>query len=373
MAMSKTAKVGLLAIIALLALSVVIIWKTDIFMISKGYDLIGSFYDIEGLTIGSEVRYRGYTAGKVMKIDPGPQAIVLNAIIEKDVHFPSDSTLRISYDGIVGQKFLEIRPGSSEVAYQPPNVLYGKKTASIVDFVDLASQNLEETKEILANVLAMVGDPQLHQAITNTILTANRVALDIEALTQELRATNNGIQQIVADPEFQENVKQTMQETKETLEGASNFFKSVEQTQIRTSAGVEVGTRYNSVRGDIDILQGPKNYFRLGIGEGPNPDVSLLDVLFNSKINKDFGFRLGVINNHIGGGVALYSSKGAVVRGDIYDINNPRPNWPKVRLGYERQMVDYLDLTVGADDILNEGARNFSLGIRVKSPGDVIY
>jgi ABC-type transporter Mla subunit MlaD len=60
MAMTTAAKVGLLTLVALIALGTVVVWKTEIFMVREGYQLIGSFRDIEGLTIGSEVRYRGY-------------------------------------------------------------------------------------------------------------------------------------------------------------------------------------------------------------------------------------------------------------------------------------------------------------------------
>ena len=74
-------------------------------------------------------------------------------------------------------------------------------------------------------------------------------------------------------------------------------------------------------------------------------------MLFASKLTDDFGFRLGVINNQLGGGVAFYTTDKSTVRGDIYDINNPRPNWPKVRLGYEYEMRYYMNMTFKADDI----------------------
>jgi hypothetical protein len=270
-------------------------------------------------------------------------------------------------------KFLEIRPGTSEVVYAPPKILQGTETAAIVDFIDIGSQNLEETKKIIEAVRLIVENQRLQEAFMNTLFTAEKIAIDIERLTAELRATNQGINQVVTDPEFQKNVKGTIKETEKTLSSANRFFDSVGKIKLRASGGIDVGTETNSVRGNVDVIQSERNYFRLAVGEGPTRQLSLLDVLFSYKENDRFGFRLGVINNQLGGGIAFYPTNQMIFRGDIYDINNPRPNLPKLRLGYEYELIDYMDLMLKADDILNEGDRNFSVGIRVKGSGDKIY
>jgi len=365
-ALSTPAKVGLITLVALIALGSIIVWKTDIFMVSEGYELIGSFNSIEGLTLGSEVRYRGFKIGKVMQIDPGPHDIRVYAIISKSIRFPEDSFLRVSYDGIVGLKFLEVRPGTSETVYKPPQKLRGIKTSGIVDFVDIGSQNLQETKKIMENIRAIIEDPRLRSSIFG-------VAGDLEKLTAELRLTNKGVKNIVADPKFQKNLKGIASETERTLSSANKFFDSTAKLDLRVSAGIDIGSTANAVKGNVDIIQSENNYFRLGMGEGPTRTLSVLDVLFNSKVNDEFGFRLGVINNQLGGGIAFYPADRITWRGDIYDVNNPRPNWPKFRLGYEREIRDYMDLLVKADDVLNSTSRNISVGIRVKPPGEKIY
>jgi phospholipid/cholesterol/gamma-HCH transport system substrate-binding protein len=373
MMFSTPAKVGILTLAALIALGSIIIWKTELFMVKEGYELIGSFQSIEGLTLGSEVRSRGFKVGKVLKIDPGPHDIKVYSVIDKDIKFPSDSTLRISYDGIVGLKFLEVRPGTSEIVYRSPQMVYGVRTSGIVDFVDIGSQNLQETKRIMENIRMMIEDPAMREAVRRTVFTADKTATELKSLTMELRQTNQGIRDIVADPGFQENIKGTLSETKKTLTSANEFFDAASNINLRASAGLDVGSRANAVRGNIDIVQKEGNYFRLGMGEGPTRQPGLLDVLFTAKANERFGYRLGVISNQLGGGLAFYPSKAVTFRGDIYDINNPRPNWPKVRLGYEYEMREYMDMILKADDILNEGNRNISVGIQVKPPGERIY
>jgi len=373
MQLSTSAKVGLLTLVALTALAVVSVWKTDLFMVREGYKMVGSFNNVEGLTVGSEVRYRGFKVGKVLKIDPGPYDIKVYTVISRDIKFPTDSILRVSYDGIVGQKYLQIRPGTSEVAYKPGQILDGVKTSAIVDFVDVGTQNLQESKRILEDIRMMLEDPRLQQAVYGTIYAARDVAVEADQLTKELRETNKGIRDIVGDPKFQKNVKGTIAETEKTLSNANQFFDSMGKINMRASAGLDIGSRANAVQGDIDIIRDEGNYFRVGMGEGPTRTIGLLDLLFTSRLNQDWGYRIGVINNQIGGGVALYPSGYNLLRADIYDINNPRPLWPKIRLGYEHQLRTYMDLALKADDLLNEGSRNFTFGIKVKPPGSKIF
>jgi hypothetical protein len=252
--------------------------------------------------------------------------------------------------------------------------LTGLRTAAIVDFVDIGSKNLEETKAILENVRKIIENPALQHAFTDAVYTADNAAKNIEKLTEELRETNRGIKDIVGDPKFQANVKGTIAATDQTLSSANKFFENIGKVNMRASGGVDVGSRANAVRGDVDIIQSENTYYRVGFGEGPSRLPGLLDFLLTNKVDARFGYRLGVINSQLGGGVIYKpSANGGDVVADVYDINNPRPNNPKVRVGYEHQMQDYMDLLLQADDILNANNSNFMFGIRVKSPGEKLF
>jgi hypothetical protein len=264
--------------------------------------------------------------------------------------------------------------------YAGPEELKGVRTAAIVDFVDIGSKNLVETKAILEAVRKLIEDPALQKSFKNAVFLAEQTANEADKLVVELRAATKGVREIVADPKFQANVKGTIAGTNRTLSSANDFFESVSKINVRASGGVDLGTRTNTVKGDVDIVQSDKNYFRLGIGEGPTRQISLLDVLFNSKLNDNVGFRLGTINNQLGGGVAFYPSGASTLRGDIYDINNEETVgaatnrlWPKVRLGYEYQWEEYMDVSIKGDDVFNPGYRNLTLGILVKPPGEKLY
>lgn len=364
----NAAKVGFFTLLVLITLAVVITWKSNLLLMREGTTIVGTFPNIEGLTVGSEVRYRGFNIGQITRIDPTPQDIKTYAIIKKGILIPQDSTLRIAFDGIVGLKYLEIRPGTSEMMYSG-KPLKGISTAGIVDFVDLAAQNLEETKKILTTIRTIIDDPNLQMAFKNAIFSADQVAENVEKLTQELRMTNAGIMKVTNDPSFQQAVKGTATETHKTLESANKFFDSFSKLQVKPSADIQYGSVTNIVRGNLDISPNNTDSLRIGVGEGPTRNIGLLDLEISKLVMPSLALRIGMINTFLGAGVDYNNTKDWVLSGDIYDIDNPKPKVPKFRATARYKMYKYSDILFQADDIFNS-ERNYLIGITIKNEED---
>ena len=369
MNLSTSTRVGIFTLISLIVLALMISWKSDLFLIRDAYELTGSFSNIEGLTVGSEVRYRGFNVGKVTKIDPNPEDIRITSKVKRELRVPDNSTLRVGFDGIVGSKYLEIRPGTSETLYKEGEIIMGISTAGIVDFVDIGAQNLVETKKILLTFRSIIEDPKLQEAFKSAVFTADKVTVDIEKLAQELRETNQGIKKITADPEFQHAVKGTASEIHKTLASSNQFFESFGKLNVKPTADLQYGTTANTIRANLNVVQSPTDYLGIGIGEGPTRNIGLLDVQISRKMFEKLGMRLGMINTFLGGGLDLFFSPKLVLSGDMYDFNNPKPNQPKIRTTAAYNFINYGDILLQADDIFNP-QRNYSLGIRVKGVGD---
>ncbi|MBU0686615.1 MAG: MCE family protein [Candidatus Margulisbacteria bacterium] len=367
--MQNYRKVGILTLVALIALALITMWKSDFALRRGGYKLIGRFQNISGLTIGSEVRYRGLKVGKVMRIDPGPTDIMIYAIINKDIRFPDQSSLRVSFDGLVGMKFLEIVPRLSARLYQPNEVLTGESTSGIVDFVDIGVQNLQETRRILEVIRTIVDKPEIQAAFVNAVLTTEQVTKQLNELTIELNRIARSIDSVVSDKQFQANVKDIVGESQKTMSSANNFFDAVGNLRLKPSGGVMFGTVNNQIRANLDIVtqKDKKDYYRFGVGEGPaaNQGVTLQDVLIARQVSEKLGLRIGLINTSLGGGVEYYPDTNMSIAADIYKINN-NPNYPMLRLTTANEITDFMDLTLQADDILNFNT-NYSIGVSIKS------
>ena len=83
--------------------------------IKEGYVLTARFDDVSGLTNGSDVKLNGIKVGivKSLKLDDNYQAKV-ELLIHNKIKIPSDSSVSVTTDGIMGNKFVAITAGFSE-------------------------------------------------------------------------------------------------------------------------------------------------------------------------------------------------------------------------------------------------------------------
>ena len=88
--------------------------------IKDGYTLTAKFEDVSGLTEGADVKINGIKVGivKSLKLDEEYSANV-ELTIKNEYKIPEDSSLAISTDGIMGNKFISISTGYSDKCLEP--------------------------------------------------------------------------------------------------------------------------------------------------------------------------------------------------------------------------------------------------------------
>ncbi len=88
--------------------------------IKEGYVLTARFDDVSGLTNGSDVKLNGIKVGivKSLKLDDNYQAKV-ELLIRDGIRIPSDSSVSVTTDGLMGNKFIAISTGFSSEKLKP--------------------------------------------------------------------------------------------------------------------------------------------------------------------------------------------------------------------------------------------------------------
>ena len=81
-----------------------------------GYDVSAAFLKVGGLTDGSDVRLNGVKIGTVsdLTLDYETYDAVVKMSIRSDIKLPVDSVASIGSSGIIGGKFVAIRPGGEK-------------------------------------------------------------------------------------------------------------------------------------------------------------------------------------------------------------------------------------------------------------------
>jgi phospholipid/cholesterol/gamma-HCH transport system substrate-binding protein len=103
----------------------------------SGYDVIAKFSKADGVNVGTDVRLSGIKVGTVekMSLDPKTYNAVVTLALENTVQLPNDSSVRITSEGLLGNQYLSIEPGSSMQAIKPGGEI--ENTQGSVDLIGL--------------------------------------------------------------------------------------------------------------------------------------------------------------------------------------------------------------------------------------------
>jgi len=104
---------------------------------AEGYELVARFNRVDGLANGSDVRMSGIKIGSVLRqtIDPKTYRAIVHFEVDSSIKLPSDTSVRIQSDGLLGNAYMMLEPGGSEEMLKPGGEI--EYTQDAVNLVDL--------------------------------------------------------------------------------------------------------------------------------------------------------------------------------------------------------------------------------------------
>jgi phospholipid/cholesterol/gamma-HCH transport system substrate-binding protein len=102
-----------------------------------GYELSAKFQKVDGIRVGSDVLMSGIKVGTVteQQLDPKSYLAVLHFTVRDDIQVPDDSAVKIASTGLLGDKYLALEPGGSDMKLKPGGEI--QFTQGSVDIMDL--------------------------------------------------------------------------------------------------------------------------------------------------------------------------------------------------------------------------------------------
>ena len=90
--------------------------STDVGQGAGGYRIKAEFENIEGISVGSDIRMAGIKIGSVVKqqLDPKSFQAVVTMSVAKFVKLPDDTTAKVTSEGLLGSKFITLEVGGSD-------------------------------------------------------------------------------------------------------------------------------------------------------------------------------------------------------------------------------------------------------------------
>ena len=113
---------------------------------NETYPVTARFTSISGLKEGTTIELAGVVVGKVSKIelDAGEYEAVVHLDIDKTVELTDDSIASIRTSGIIGDKFIKLTPGGSDIFLEAGDEI--DETESSISLEELVSKYIFESE-----------------------------------------------------------------------------------------------------------------------------------------------------------------------------------------------------------------------------------
>ncbi len=225
-------RVGIVVCIAL-AFFVVMVMNLEqgMGLISRQAQFRATVPHTQGLKIGGPVRMNGVDIGNIHRIAivQEPPIVELTFTVKKDVapHIREDASVLIRPMGLLGDKFLEILPGSSARPPLPPgSVLVGQAESDLTSVAAGASgtiENLNQAIREMQKVLValnqgqgtaskLLSDPELYnqsKKVLDNLATASEKSVNLLERVEKGQGT---IGQLVTDKQLYDRAARAVQD-----------------------------------------------------------------------------------------------------------------------------------------------------------------
>lgn len=181
-------KVGIFALIALSIFVTFILLIGDFKDWNNRYNIRISFGFVDGVKVGSPVRFAGLDVGQVKevtaKVDSatGDTRIEVLARLQGHIKVPRDSKIWVNTLGLLGEKYIEIFPGKNySDVLRPDELTRGNDSVAMNEVMASASSAINDLSKIVSKMNKQEGT-------IFKLLYEDTIYKDLEALVADIKS-----------------------------------------------------------------------------------------------------------------------------------------------------------------------------------------
>src|SRR4030042_2195016 len=200
-------KVGITVSIAIIIIILIFGWAKNLSLNSERKILTIKFNSIAGLDVGDGVMINGYKMGYVNDVIIKENYALIKVNLDKEVDIREDAKFSIMMLDLMGGKKIEIDPGKSK---------------QLIDY-------------------SIVHEGDFLGDISTAMAMLSSVQSDMVDVIREIKVTLTNMNSVIADDEFNKNLKQSINNLKLLTRNMNNFFqKNRMQLQILINSSSEL-------------------------------------------------------------------------------------------------------------------------------------
>ncbi len=182
-------KVGIMVVASLLVLLILFYKMGNFDFTKKGYRVGVLFNFAGGIAKNAPVRLLGVEVGKVEGIDlqyADETEVLLTLWIDQATKLRMDAKAYVSALGLMGEKYIELNPGSSKVPLlQPGSTIVGEDPFQMETFTQRSSEIMEKLSKALTDIRSLTTN--VDGMVTENRDGVQKILQNVEETTQNLK------------------------------------------------------------------------------------------------------------------------------------------------------------------------------------------
>ncbi|HVU04053.1 MAG TPA: MlaD family protein [Polyangiaceae bacterium] len=241
MALSREVKVGAFVAAGLAVAGLVVFLIGDERRaFEKKVDYYAVFDDVQGLTRGAPVRMGGVDVGQVADVGYGPDVkdttlhVTLSIVKAESRRIRSDSVVSIGNKGLLGDKMVVIKVGSTDRPQMEPGATLptekGMDLAQISDRISAISEKAETVMTNLEKTTNTFADPSVQEDLKTTVRSLSRI----------LKSVDEGdgyVTRLLKDPAEANRLSSALESLKHATGELDQTLARADQVMARVQAG----------------------------------------------------------------------------------------------------------------------------------------
>lgn len=181
-------KVGVFILIGVAILFLIVFSIGDINFSKSGYTIGVEFNFANGLAVSAPVRLAGVRIGQVQSVrigyekDTGHPKAEITAWVDQSAKIEKDSKVTINQLGLLGEKYLEIMPGTTGTALvKPGDKIVGHDPVSMEKITENLANLSDDVKSIVERL-------RKGEGTIGKLLVDEKIYNDLEAFVADIKA-----------------------------------------------------------------------------------------------------------------------------------------------------------------------------------------
>ncbi|MFC1509964.1 MlaD family protein, partial [Candidatus Omnitrophota bacterium] len=214
-------KVGVFIFTGIVILSIIIFSIGNFYSIKRGYTLDILFSFANGISVGAPVRYAGVEVGEVQDItvyfdekENIPMVKIL-VWVSQDTWINEDARATINTLGLLGEKYLEIAPGTREARLlENKDILRGRDPVSTEELTRETKRTLTKIESMITSINDIVGDEEVRGSMKNTVFNIEGLSLDMREFVALASEGDGTVGRLLKDDTIHKNINEMILDIK---------------------------------------------------------------------------------------------------------------------------------------------------------------